>query len=287
MHRACFLAWFGLSEVQEFRGLARKNPSREPVEKAQEQDRDSSSFFHGKFRKYSAELGGSSYILKVKEAVAPELPDVEYISNRMAGALGIPVAKFYLIDFLGERAFVTKNFVENKKNEDLKHIYHYQPDKIPRDCETLLDIIADETNRFTDVETFIRVCLFDSLIGNHDRHGRNLGLLVTAKGSALSPIYDNPSALGLESGKFLMADFNPTGRIPTKDSQHPTPRDYAAEFYRLGYWDQVQAFSKKINMAKLDAIINEGFCSDQMKTAFRNLVHKRGEEFQDAVSKRP
>lgn len=285
LHLQCFLSWFSVDSAQEFTGLARKTPSKEPPAK-DERQHDNSSFFHGKFRKYSADLAGASYILKVKEAEAPELPDIEYLCNQIADTLGIPTAKFYFIEFSGERAFVTKNFVEKKTNTNLSHIYHYQQDKVPRDCETLVNIIAEETKRYGDVETFINVCLFDSLIGNHDRHGRNLGLLVTPKGTALAPIYDNPSALGLESGDWLNADFSPKGRIPTKESNEPTARDYVIEFWRLGYIEQVRAFAKRINFTKIEVLIDSSFCSNQMKTAMKNLIKKRIEELQDELSKR-
>jgi len=69
---------------------------------------------------------------------------------------------------------------------------------------------------YIDVSIFIKTLLFDALIGNNDRHGRNLGFIVTSKGSTLSPIYDNVSYLSLESGGMLQAQHNPTGRINTK-----------------------------------------------------------------------
>lgn len=285
LHRSCFLSWFKLKEPLEFTSLARKSSNKEHENK--DQNHDNSSFFHGKFRKYSADLGGTSYILKVKEQEAPELPDVEYLSNQIAEALDIPIANYYFIEFSDERTFVTKNFVGKKTNTNLSHIYHYQQDKVSRDCETLLNIIAEETGRFVDIETFINVCLFDSLIGNHDRHGRNLGILVTAKGPALAPIYDNPSALGLENGEWLKADFSPKGRIPTKTTQEPTAQDYVIEFIRLGYLEQVQSFSKRLNLAKINTLIDDSFCSALMKSAYKKLVHKRTQEIHDELSKRP
>lgn len=285
LHPHCFYAWFGVSELLEFTSLARKTVSKEPPNN-ENRTQDISSFFHGKFRKYSANLAGSSYIMKVREAEAPELPDVEYLSNQIAEFLEIPVAKFYCIDFLGQRTFVTKNFVEKKTNANLVHLYHYQKKKANRDCELLINIISEVTGRFIDVETFINVCLFDSLIGNHDRHGRNLGVLVTHKGTVLAPIYDNPSALGLESDALLKADFSPKGRIPTKDSTEPTTHDYVLEFRRLGYDEQVNAFSKRVNLVKINELIESSFCTVLMKKALIKLIHVRAKEFANGLSAR-
>lgn len=285
LHPPCFLSWFKLKEPVEFKSLARQSISKEP-EVNKDFAQEISSFFHGKFRKYSAILGGGSYLLKVKESEAPELPDVEYLSNQIAEVLGIPVAEYYFIEFAGERTFVTKNFVENKTTTNLSHIYHYHQGKGKTDCEALLSIIADQTGRFVDIETFIQVCLFDSLIGNHDRHGRNLGFLVTSKGSSLAPIYDNPSALGLESGDWLKSDFSPKGRIATQATDEPTTKDYVIEFKRLGYLEQVIAFAKRVNLEKLELLIEASFCSSLMKEAYKKLIHNRTREVKDELSKR-
>lgn len=101
LHHSCFLEWFQLETELEFTSV-----NRESLAKGDESNKEAlwnSSFFQGKFRKYSASLGRSSYILKVKEAQAPELPDVEFICNQIAAMIRLPVPDFYLIDFLGER----------------------------------------------------------------------------------------------------------------------------------------------------------------------------------------
>jgi hypothetical protein len=56
-----------------------------------------SSFFHGKFRKYSAKLGGSSYIIKVRQPAFPDLPAMEFLCNQIAGRLSVDVPDFYFI----------------------------------------------------------------------------------------------------------------------------------------------------------------------------------------------
>jgi serine/threonine protein kinase HipA of HipAB toxin-antitoxin module len=53
------------------------------------------------------------------------------------------------------------------------------------------------------------MCLFDALVGNHDRHGRNIALIETRKGHILSPFYDNPSYIGIEDHNLLLAEHNP------------------------------------------------------------------------------
>lgn len=41
------------------------------------------------------------------------------------------------------------------------------------------------------------------LIGNNDRHGRNLGIIETSSTKKITPMYDNPLCLGKDSLKRL------------------------------------------------------------------------------------
>src|SRR5205814_655011 len=79
------------------------------------------SFFHGRFKKYSAELGGVPYILKMRQTEAPELPEVEYLCNQIGKFLGVPVAEFFIVSFERDKVFVTKNFIKPGQLTDLQH----------------------------------------------------------------------------------------------------------------------------------------------------------------------
>jgi hypothetical protein len=286
LHEQCFLTWFNLPQATEFTDLDRKATSKEPVVNGTKITAMNSSFFHGKFKKYSATLNGESYILKVRENEYPELPDVEYLSNVIARELEIPVPPFYLIEFAeGEgHTFVTKNFVRQSGTlTNLVHIFHFFEDQNKLDCESIIKILERETKRYNDIDTFVKVCLFDALIGNSDRHGRNLGILTTSKASVLAPIYDNPSALGLESGSILKAQFGPKGKIFTKASKEPTMKDYVIEFKRLGYKDSIQEFHARLQEVDLNELIDESFCTDLMKQAINRVIIERTGELNDEI----
>ncbi len=285
LHENCFTSWFGLKEPEEFTGIERRSESGAP--KTPDKTKGwNTSFFHGKFRKYSAILSGESYIFKMKQEDAPELPEVEFVSNQIAKSVGLPVPDFYSIEFYGERTFVTKNFVKKSTNSTLNHINHYLGDSSRYDCETIAHVILSQTTRPYDVDVFVKACLFDSLIGNHDRHGRNLAFVVTPKGISLAPIYDNPSALGIEEGEILQAQFEPRGKIWTKNSTEPTASDYVEEFYRLGQEDAVRDFFGRTNLKKILRLIQESSCSPLMKGALSTLVSRRYEEMKNAIKQR-
>lgn len=273
LHPECFTEWFNAPNGTEFISLQRKHTSS-TSNQSPNLSPQNTSFFHGKFKKYSADLNGSSYILKMRQGDAPELPEVEYLCNQIGKTLSIPVAEFYYIDFNGEKTFVTKNFIRPGAPTDLQHIYHFRPDD-QHSCEGIIRVITEKTQRPNDVRIFIQTLLFDALIGNNDRHGRNLGLIVTAKNTELSPMYDNVSYLSLEKGSMLKADFNPTGKISTQKTYEPSMRDYVIELKRLGYMDEIEDFYQRMNIAQIIYLIDSSFCTKLMKEALIKLMSKR------------
>lgn len=83
---------------------------------------------------------------------------------------------------------------------------------------------------------------------------------------------------------MLKADFNPTGKITTKETSEPSMHDYVKEFKRLGYENIEKEFYQTIKPIQLDKLINESFCSSLMKDAFSRLVKKRLKELADELS---
>lgn len=276
LHPECFREWFG--DVSLFSNLTRRSADSENTYITTYNN----SFFHGKFKKYSAELNSSRYILKMKEPEAPELPQVEYLCNQIGRMLKIPVAEFYIINFNDELTFVTRNFITNAVPTDLQHIYHFRSDH-KHECEELINIVAERTKRPYDVTVLINTILFDALIGNHDRHGRNLAFIVKTGQLALSPIYDNVTYLSLEQGNMLLADFNPSGKIATKATLNPSMNDYIEELKRLGHNDKIENFHSIIHLQNINDLISNSFCSVPMQNAIRILINKRYKELSNAI----
>lgn len=274
LHPSCFKEWFHLAdEKDDFENI---NPH--PVSSPK-----NTTFFHGKFKKYSGSLAHKEYILKFSHNDCPELPKTEYLCNEIGTFLGMPIPDFYLIAYSGEDCFLTYNFMQDHQASDLKHIYHFLNDSTDYNIENIIDVIKMRTGRLKEIIYFINICLFDALIGNNDRHGRNLGFISNANGFTLSPCYDNPSYFAMVEENLLGSSFRLSGAIKTRSSDRPSTADYVAEFIRLGYRDSVAAFSQKIKMDAIEALINNSFISEKRKQAFIKYIIMQQEILNNAV----
>jgi hypothetical protein len=214
----------------------------------------------------------------------PELPPVEYLSNQIAKNLGLTLPNFYLIHFLNElEAFVVDNFMDNYSPGNLIHIYHFLDPNQPFSCQAILKVLHEKLGRLKAIELFINLCLFDAIIGNHDRHGRNIAFIETKKRLELAPCYDNPSYLGIEDHRLLGANHNLSGRIVTVKTDNPTMQDYVVEFKELGYLEHLDVFNKKLQKLNLNKFIENSFLSSKRKEAFTRLTKARLQEFNNAL----
>lgn len=284
LHHACFREWFNLESIEGFKNVrARSTSSGKGIKGSTDRFTKNTSHFHGKFKKYSATLGGEAYILKVREEQYPELPGTEYLCNQIAKQLKIDPPPFYFVLFEEKvETFVTRNFMQDTVG-NLSHIYTFLEKNDDFNCEKLMQVIAVQTKRLTELERFVDICLFDALIGNNDRHGRNLGLIQTKKGIELSPSYDNPSYLGMETEDLLGAEHEPYGAIFTKASKEPSMKDYVEEFKRLGHEEVIRRFYKRIEMNTLEELIKKAFISEKRKKAIQNLIYRRYGELKNAI----
>jgi len=287
LHLSCFQEWFKLESVEGFKDVQAKSTSSasKPIKPSSDSFTKNDSHFHGKFKKYSAVLGGASYILKVKDDRYPELPGTEYLCNQIAEQLKIEVPPFYFIMFEeAVETFVSRNFMQDCLG-NLNHIYAFFESDKDFNCANLIKIIGDKTGRLSEIERFIELCLFDALTGNHDRHGRNIALVQTKKGLQLSPFYDNPSYLGIEVDGLLGAYHEPAGAIATSATDKPVMKDYAEEFLRLGHQSVAVKFWNKVDLGVLWKMIDGAFISEKRKAAMKKLMERRFQELKHVLAK--
>jgi hypothetical protein len=280
LHKKCFKDLFNLIDDEEDFINIYLPKTAIPSENQLYQE----TFLHGNFKKYSAIIGKKQYILKPTTPEYPELSKSEYLCNQLAEAIGLKVPKYYLIYFRNEGdCFLSYNFMQDYyQGADLKHIYHFM-EKDRYTVEELLKVIERETQRLSELQEIIKLCLFDALIGNNDRHGRNIGLIATGGVYALSPFYDNTSYFATEDDLFLGADLNPRGSIATASTKEPMIKDYADEFIRLGYKNELDKFIKNLDIAELESLIQRSFLSDKRKKAMISFIIKGYQELHNVL----
>lgn len=279
LHKQCFKEWFNLIDKEEdFQNLVlRKEASNDEEEK----HFHNTSFFHGKFEKYSAELGKKNYILKLSREY-PELARSEYLCNQIGKTLGLDIPKSHLLCLFNERdSFISYNFMQDYKDSNLEHIWHFLTKNDQFTLEVLLKIIEKQTGRLSEIRKFIKICLFDALIGNHDRHGRNLGLISTVNGYVLAPSYDNPSYFAM--AEFLAASHSPKCVIVTSFTQEPMMEDYVKEFMRLGFGEEIRKFKASVDYETLNSLIKSSFISEERKNVFLNFIKRQYQEMDNVL----
>ena len=298
LHSACYQDWFQLqsADLREFRDIdPRKSHSSSP---AGDFKREKDTFYHGKYRKYSARLGGVKYILKVQEEGFPDLPETEYICNQIASLLKLKVPLYYLIRLKGMdktdpggggkpglMTFVTRNFMQDYTGT-LNHLYKFLPKGAENyNCENIVKAVFKQTGRMADVEGFVGVCLFDALIGNNDRHGRNLGIVDVGKKKFLSPVYDNPSWFAVAEEDILGADINPSGSVWTFFTKEPKIKDYLREFERLSLKKSCVKFVERAlkEGGKIKSAVQVSGISEKRKSAFLMFLNKKLKDLADLV----
>lgn len=212
---------------------------------------------------------------------------MEFLCNQIAHILALSVPAYFLCDLEVKRpCFITYNFMQDYKNSDLKHIYHYLPPGHSFSVETLCSVIGKETGKLPEILKFMHMCLFDAFIGNHDRHGRNIALIVSPGLTILAPPYDNPSFFGI--AEFLEAQNQPRGRIQTHMHEDPTLLDYIEEFERLGYTQEAKTFLQKMitNKDQILTAVGMSFLSQKRKGAFMCFLTQKFEEIDHVLQKK-
>ena len=301
LHKPCYLKCFNLPDILEFSNLDPKTQDSAPDHHIK---KTKGSFYHGQYRKYSARLGSTAYILKVQEEKSPDLPETEYVCNSIASLLNLDVPEYYLIRYQDDThseiphkkspeqkektnqarmTFVTRNFMQDYKGAALHHIYKFLPKgKQHYNCKNIIDVLFQQTNP-ADVARFIEIVLFDSLIGNNDRHGRNLGIIESTRRKQLAPIYDNPSYFGTEINALMDFDFNISGCIQTSSSKEPKLSDYIQEFQSLGFEKICVQFLKKIlkQSQKIIEAVEFSEISNRRKKAFIKFLNKQLQVIKD------
>lgn len=157
-----------------------------------------------------------TYIAKTGHKWYPYESITEYVLNQLGYCLGLNMAESKLVQINGQIRFLSKIFLKEGK-EKLEHgaelyagylgdkdfVHEIEEQQMARDFftlsftyDTLKHIYPHQADDlFMD---FVRMLVFDAIVGNNDRHYYNWGVITDTYGKEqprFSPIYDTARAL--------------------------------------------------------------------------------------------
>jgi len=226
---------------------------------------------------------GGQFILKPPSQNFPEMPANEHLTMRIAEAYDINVVPSSLIRLAsGELAYVTKRIDRTETGEKIHMQDMFQIteafDKYRSSMEKVGKALgAYSSNPLLDKIFYFELVLFSFLTGNNDMHLKNFSMIESSTGWVLAPAYDllnvtivlpedkEELALTVEGKKKKLkkVHFETLGK-----GLGLTPKQIKGAFKRM--------FENK---SKATEWIDNSFLSNEMKTAYIDILKMRYKKF--------
>jgi hypothetical protein len=156
-----------------------------------------------------------SYIAKVGHKRYPSESITEHLMTRIGQCMGVRMAESKLVNASGQLRFMSRYFLEQDQSlvhgaeifagylADPDFVQEVNKDRRVPDVFTFRDVWDAVTTLFPDesdelLGDFFRMLGFDAIVGNHDRHIYNWGVVTDVKGrrpTRFSPIFDTARGL--------------------------------------------------------------------------------------------
>lgn len=148
----------------------------------------------------------STHIVKPPLSVCAGSVENECFCQRLAAKVGLRAAKADILRLDDRRYYVTERYDRAWANGRIVRLLQedfcqalgveaeakYQEDGGPSIARCFC-LLRDSGFGFADLDRFLRLCIFNFLIGNADAHGKNFSILTTGDGRLLAPAYDEMS----------------------------------------------------------------------------------------------
>ncbi len=232
----------------------------------------------------------------------------ECIAYEIAQLLSLPCAKFELGTYHGREGSMSYNIIKNSDQVLIEGIYfisliypQYNPEQFI-DIETnhrySIEMVRKAIERFVPIDNFLKMLMFDYLIGNSDRHQNNWAILLENDKKEWCPLYDNSSSLCAYISDEKITDYfgkdknrwnslvntksKSLLRCQESDDKRPTHLD-VIKYLKENYFKETYDFAKKIvtlvTEEKVYAILNlysdEELSSNKKKLISKYLLSKK------------
>lgn len=222
---------------------------------------------------------GGNYIFKPPSKKYPEMPQNEHVTMRIAEAFNIQVVPSSLIRLAsGELSYITKRVDRTGNGEKIHMLDMFQIteafDKYKSSMEKIGKALHSYSeNTLLDKIFYFELSLFCFLTGNNDMHLKNFSMIKSNIGWVLAPAYDllNVSILLPEDKEELALTLEGKKKKLKKEN-----------FINLGKGleltdKQIENAFKRMAKNKPNALewINKSFLSDEMQTAYKEILESR------------
>ena len=245
---------------------------------------------------------GQIGLFKFKKDVGTTDHVSECIAYEMAQLLEIPCAKFELGMYYGREGSMSYNIVENSDQILVEGIYfitliypEYNPElfiDVTTNRRYSIEMVKKAIEQFVSTEGFLKMLMFDYLIGNSDRHQNNWAILIENDKKQWCPLYDNSSSLCAYIPEERIADYFGKDKnrwkslVDTKsksllrckesDEKRPTHLE-VLKYLKENYFEETRGFAQKIaalvTEEKVYDILNT-YSEEELSNNKKNLILK-------------
>jgi len=224
---------------------------------------------------------GGQYIFKPPSHQFQEMPENEHVTMRIAEAFGIRVVPSSLIRLeSGQLSYVTKRIDRTEKGKKIHMLDMFQIteafDKYKSSMEKVgkaLDSYSNNT--LLDKIFYFELTIFSFLTGNNDMHLKNFSMIESPSGWILAPAYD------LLNVAIVMPEDTEELALTLEGKKRKLKKSHFEYLGQgLGLTEkQIQGVFKRMFKNKPKAIkwIDNSFLSDDMKTAYKDILETRYE----------
>ena len=222
---------------------------------------------------------GGQYIFKPPSDKFPEMPGNEHVTMRIAETFGIRVVPSSLIRLAsGEISYITKRIDRTEDGEKIHMIDMFQIteafDKYKSSMEKVGEALDKHSeNTLLDKIFYFELALFSFLTGNNDMHLKNFSMIESPSGWVLSPAYD------LLNVAIVFPEDTEELALTLSGKKNKLKQE---QFEQLGKGlnltnKQIEGAFKRMlkSLPKAMDWIHRSFLSDDMKTAYKEILEKR------------
>lgn len=222
---------------------------------------------------------GGQYIFKPPSDKYPGMPENEHLTMRIAEAFGIRVVPSGLIRLAsGELSYITKRIDRTDGGAKIHMLDMFQIteafDKYKSSMEKVGKALhAYSDNTLLDMLLYFELALFSFLSGNNDMHLKNFSMIESSSGWVLAPAYDLLNVAILLPWDTEELALTLDGKKKNLKKEH-----FEKLAASLGLNDkQIKGVFNRMAKNKPKAInwIEESFLSEELKTAYINVIKQR------------